>query len=114
MRYRLPVNQYLEVLHRAATTGQLYEYNARGDLIGTRQVTPKEQLETTRYLLDKAMPDQAPQRLDQPDELTMESQVANLQALDTDQLRRLIEDHSNDPIQFPTPVCETSLDADAC
>ncbi len=64
LRRLLPLNQYMFLLHQAATTGHLPKLNSFGrpvpqtaDDAATCQVQPKERLACLQYLVDKAMPD---------------------------------------------------------
>lgn len=63
LRYTLPVGQYLHILHVAATTGKVpvLDSNGRADTQaewGT--ITPKEQVDTAKYMMDKVIPNRAP------------------------------------------------------
>ena len=57
LRRSLPVAIYLTILHQAAATGKLPILNAYGQATGEVQdVSPKDRLDTARYLIDKVMP----------------------------------------------------------
>ena len=89
LRHTMPVNLYLGVLHVAATTGHLQEYDEKGVLTGVRQVTANQQLDAAKYLVDKIMPNRAPIRIEAAPELSLEQAVENPQELTYDQLQRL-------------------------
>lgn len=63
LRQSLPINTYLSLMHAAAMTGSMPVINpATGKPSGTmHHLPPKERLQTLKYLIDKAMPDMAPE-----------------------------------------------------
>lgn len=64
MRERIPVDQYLHILHTAALTGELPIYDLQSGTIRldehgapvTSQIEDKERLNILKYLVDKRMP----------------------------------------------------------
>ncbi len=89
LRHNLPVNIYIEVLHVAATTGKLREYDNQGTLLGVKDISSNQQLDTAKYLVDKAMPNKAPARIEAAPSLSLEQAVEAPEELTTDQLKHL-------------------------
>jgi hypothetical protein len=89
LRHNLPVNVYLEVLHIAATTGKLRDYSEDGTLIGVKAISPDQQLKTAQYLVDKAMPNKAPSRIEATPELSNAQVAESPELLTMDQLRKM-------------------------
>jgi hypothetical protein len=92
MRYNLPANMYVAVLHRIAVQGQREKYDARGNLIAIEDVSEKVQVDTAKYLLDKVMPTHAAMRIEAPEDHSTVSAAQHLDQLSTDELRRLVAD----------------------
>jgi len=85
----MPVNVYLEVLHHAATTGKLREYDDDGVLQGVRDISPDQQIKAAQYLISKAMPDKAPLRVETAAELSHEQIVSSPQEISVEQLQKI-------------------------
>ena len=87
MRRALPLNQYLQVLHVAATQGKLLIHDPKtGQLVDARDISSKEQIDVNKYLIDKLMPARALERVetDQTDHDSIDP--ASLEHIPTNQL----------------------------
>ena len=89
LRHGMPVNVYLEVLHIAATSGKLREYDDHGNLLGVKDITGNQQLDTAKYLVDKAMGNKAPIRIEVVPELSNEQAASTPELLTIEQLKHL-------------------------
>ena len=91
LRYSLPVNQYLAVLHGAAVQGKIPDYDDTGKLTGEfRHISAKDQIDCNKFLIEKAMPSRRIAMIETEEVQTDIPAEEDFRGLSRDQLNSLV------------------------